>query len=185
MKNDIIFEFKETGKLRIDKVLFESCYPILFTCLDEANNIYLCVCCTAENILKKWLLAKVEPSVIISLLRDQITLRNAFLSSNAKFSVIQDSSCTKYLIVDDHMDWHASNSIYLPSEGEYIEADDGEFTEELLYFSKYIETNNKHKLYFDEYMQTEDVSSVSELIMAQLVAETSLVSSEEIYLEAA
>lgn len=29
------FNFKETGGLKLDKIFFESYYPILFTCINE------------------------------------------------------------------------------------------------------------------------------------------------------
>ena len=40
---DIYFGIEKYGKLYIDKVLFESTYPILFTCRDEGENLFYAV----------------------------------------------------------------------------------------------------------------------------------------------
>ncbi len=41
------------GTLQIDKILFESHYPILFTCVNEINELFLCTCCHANKEGKK------------------------------------------------------------------------------------------------------------------------------------
>ena len=33
------------GKLYIDRILFESGFPIIFTCKNDFNEIFICVCC--------------------------------------------------------------------------------------------------------------------------------------------
>ena len=40
--------------IKIDKILFESSYPILFTCI-ENRNIYLFICCVNNLDETKWI----------------------------------------------------------------------------------------------------------------------------------
>jgi hypothetical protein len=39
------FSFSETGRLKVEKLFFEAGYPILFTCRNETDDLYLSVCC--------------------------------------------------------------------------------------------------------------------------------------------
>ena len=36
------------GELYIDKILFETYFPIIFTCKNENNDIFICVCCQMD-----------------------------------------------------------------------------------------------------------------------------------------
>ena len=58
------------GELRIDVVLFESYYPILFTCLNENNDLFLCVCCQSNKEGRKWLITKTTPNIVVKVLKD-------------------------------------------------------------------------------------------------------------------
>lgn len=67
------------GMLRYDKIFFETYYPVLFTCRDNENNLFLCVCCQCNKDGKKWLLSKTTPDIIIKILKNKTTMREAFL----------------------------------------------------------------------------------------------------------
>lgn len=41
----VFYETQKYGKLYIDKILFETYLPILFTCKNDMNDIFICVCC--------------------------------------------------------------------------------------------------------------------------------------------
>ena len=132
-----IFNFEETGILKLDKVIFESYYPILFTCKNESNGkLYLCVCSQADSKQKKWLVKEVSPHTMVELLNDKMTIRNAFLvDQGAKYTVIYDmNQQTKNIEEDNKEDWNEEESIDLPTTGEYLDAEDGEFEEEISYF---------------------------------------------------
>lgn len=130
---DNLFDIDNLGQLTIDKVFFENTYPILFTCVNEKNDLFLCVCCQNNIEAKKWLVTKTTAEIIINLLEDKMTLRDAFLQySNFQYVVIDDYSNITSSNGDEEY-WN-DNSIYLPDKGEYIEADDGEFDEEIKYY---------------------------------------------------
>lgn len=141
------FDFKETGALKLDKVLFESFYPILFTCSNTAGEIFLCVCCDDNRSMRKWLITNVKPTTVIELLTNKTTMRNAFLKDNgSKYSIILNNVSREYSIeIDNSDDWNSETSIDLPTPGEYIDAEEDEFLEEIQYY-KY----NLHKENFLE-----------------------------------
>lgn len=131
---DTIFDFHEIGKLKMDTILFESFYPILFTCTNNENKLFLCVCCTHNKEIQIWLLRMITPLTVIDLLENRITIRDAFLSSkDDKYTIIEQNK-NKILKINDMEYWDVDNSKYLPTIGEYMDADDDEFIEEINHF---------------------------------------------------
>lgn len=122
------------GNLEMDMVLFESYYPILFTCLNEKRELFLCVCCQANSKGKKWLLTKTTPQIVIDILENKITLRNAFLQfPEVQYTILADGN-NQEIIEKDKNDWDYNSSVCLPDKGEYMEAEEGEFDDEIAYY---------------------------------------------------
>ena len=123
----------DIGQLYYEKVFFEGAYPIIFTCVDNRRNRYLCVCCQNNKEGRRWLISSTTPTTVIAMLRNQITLRDAFLQSYnvrvSAFSTNGNLECTN----NDPYIW-SDDSIYLPKEGETIDAEDGEFDEEISFY---------------------------------------------------
>lgn len=131
------FECVELGMLEIEKVLFSSNYPILFTCRNEGNELYLCVCCQNNEVGKKWMLAETNPDNIVRMLENEITMREAFILPNKKRYSIFTSGTQNVMNViknEDPEEWDADNSIDLPDKGEYIDAEEDEFIEEIRFY---------------------------------------------------
>lgn len=130
------FNFKEIGVLEVDKVFFESYYPILFTCINERKELFLCVCCQADSKIRKWLVTNVSPKTIIELLSNKVTIRESFLKGKGlKYTIIYDVENKSYKIEEENAeDWNAETSVDLPTVGEYMEAEEDEFAEEIEYF---------------------------------------------------
>ena len=63
----------------IDQILFESSYPILFSGYDN-NNIYLIICHSVNSERMSWIVTKTTYDIIISMLKNNIIIRDAFLS---------------------------------------------------------------------------------------------------------
>lgn len=126
------FSFSETGKLQVDRVFLDAGCPILFTCINEQNELFLCVCCQSNIHGKKWLLVQTEPEMIINMLEDKITIRDAFIhSGDRRFTIFQNEQLSIQSNVEE--DWDAVNSIALPDAGEYMEAEEDEFAEDISY----------------------------------------------------
>ena len=128
-------EISKLGKLNVDVVLFESYYPILFTCLNDNKDLFLCVCCQSNKEGRKWLITKTTPQIVIRILKNQVTVRDAFLMfPEVQITVFDDS---KQTLIKEHnkLDWDEEKSISLPDKGEFLDAEDGEFDDEIAYFT--------------------------------------------------
>mgnify|MGYP004521722451 CR=1 FL=1 len=120
------------GQLYIDRVLFESYFPIIFTCLNEKNEIFISVCCQNNEKGCKWLIGKTNGINIVRMLRDEITIRQLLTEySSGKISV--DYVKNEYSVTYNGLDWD-EESLYLPKKDSYMYAEDGEFDEEIAYF---------------------------------------------------
>ena len=133
---DILRKADGFSEVRIEKVLFESTYPILFSCkLNE--KVFLFIYHAANSVSMKWIATETTYENLISLLKDQITIREAFMNcSNTKFMISYDGSkteCYKCLATDipDYI---------LPTDGEKMDVEEDEFNEEITYY----EDQNKH-----------------------------------------
>mgnify|MGYP004592008717 FL=1 len=61
----VFYETQKYGKLYIDKILFETYLPILFTCKNDMNDIFICVCCQDNENGKKWLISETDGKVMV------------------------------------------------------------------------------------------------------------------------
>lgn len=121
------------GMLHMDKVLFEANFPIIFTCLNENNDIFLCVCCQNNIQGCKWLVGKTKADFIVAMLKDKITVRQLLLDySDGRITV--DYVNGEYKISFDNSDWD-DKSIFLPKEDSYLDAEEDEFKDDIMYFS--------------------------------------------------
>lgn len=126
-------ELDNYGQLYIDRVLFESYFPVIFTCINDNNEIFICVCCQNNEKGCKWLIGKTNGFSIVKMLRDEITIRQLLLEySLGKISV--DYVENEYVVTYNNSDWD-ENSAYLPKDDSYMYAEDGEFEDEIIYFS--------------------------------------------------
>lgn len=124
------------GMLEIETVLVEMNEPVFFICKNEKEDLFLCSCCQANKNGKKWLITRTSPDVIVKILKDEISLREAFL----EFKDIQVSVCAFdgdiKITEHDAADWDYKNSIFLPDTDEYMEAEEDEFLEEISYYEE-------------------------------------------------
>lgn len=117
------------GTLYVDRVFFESYFPIIFTCKNEADAIFMCVCCQNNAKGCKWLIGKTDASSIICMLKDEITIRKLLCDhSTEKISV--NFANGEYSIEFNNSDWK-EESEYLPKRDSYMFAEDGEFDEDI------------------------------------------------------
>lgn len=122
------------GQLYIDRVLFETYFPIIFTCVNENKDIFICICCQNNEKGCKWLLGKTDGISIVSMLQDKITIRELLLvHSSGKISVDYMKE-TGYTITYNNSDWDMDSS-FLPKEDSYMYAEEGEFEDEINYFA--------------------------------------------------
>ena len=157
------------GELYIDKILFETYFPIIFTCKNENNDIFICVCCQCNENGCKWLVGRTNGSFIVRMLQNEITIRQLLLDCcTEKISV--DYKNHEYVIAYNNSDWN-EESDYLPKKDAYIDAEGGEFDEEIAYF-----TSIEHVEYNEEYYKiiVKELSTIGNTIDPLLDSITAL-----------
>lgn len=135
MRNEFV-TVEKWGKLYIDKILFEAGYPVLFVCRNDKRDLFICVCCQNNEQGTKWLMSRAAAKQIAALLKNEITIRELFLYDEKERYSINAFGNKIEIIKNDKNDW-AENSIYLPKENEYMDAEAGEFEEEILYYEAF------------------------------------------------
>lgn len=144
LKLDRIFSsIKDFSGLKIDTVLVEEQQPILFTCTDSKHNVYLALCPFDDAKHIMWYLTKTNYDVLIDLLKDKITIYDAFKAvSNKKYIIIYNidgvsSKCVPFEALDER---------FLPVKGEYMDTEDDEFCDEIRAFHERKQT--KYIIYY-------------------------------------
>lgn len=125
-KEDIYFKnLQYIGDLKMSYIIFHYEYPILFTCTDKNNTLYLCVCCEIRKE-QRWIITQTNNEELLKMLEDKITIREAFINKKFNHYIVRyygegiKETCEKVKVEEiDILD--------LPTEGEYIEAEENEF----------------------------------------------------------
>lgn len=149
MKKNVLFKLNNKD-LYEDQILLDYIYPVLFTCIDDFENMYLSVCYTANASKTCWLLAKVDPSQVINLLSNKKTIREMFECDNL-WNLYKIGNDTE-IHVEKIENYKTFDQDAFPAEGEYMDADDGEFSEEIKIFQERISTE-KYTLKLQKYFE--------------------------------
>lgn len=159
-------KLEKYGQLYIDKVPFESYFPIIFTCVNDNKDVFISVCCQNNEKGCKWLLGKTDGISIVKMLKDEMTIRQLLLeNSSGKISVDYVKN-TGYAVAYDNTDWDV-NSPYLPKEDSYMYAEDGGFEDEINYFSSLnycMSYNKEHYKYALDTLAIGTISIPSEIV---------------------
>lgn len=133
MKIEKIFRnIPDFHNITLDIVLFESKYPVMFTC-KNGKDIYLFICCLVNNDKVKWIGTKTTYENLIELLEDKITIRDAFLNIEENKIIIEyDGQDVRYKIEKGS---YIPENI-LPTAGQYMDAEEDEYAEEIAVFKK-------------------------------------------------
>ena len=133
MKIERIFrKIPEFQKVILDIILFESKYPVLFTCKND-KDIYLFICYYVNSEKIKWIGTRTTYDNLVDLLENKITIRDALLNvTNNKIMIEYDGKAVEYEL-------KKSSEIpdeILPTVGEYMDAEEGEYEEEIAEFER-------------------------------------------------
>lgn len=123
LKNKIYFnDVPDVEKLYLDEVFFEfENIPILFSCVDIYEKYYLCICSEIRKI-QKWVITPISSELLIKMLKDKITIYEAFKESIenkiiAQYNRATDISYKKVKFVD-------IEECDLPDKDEFLEDED-------------------------------------------------------------
>ena len=104
----------------------------MFTC-KNGEDVYLFICYLVNFEKIQWIGSKTTYENLIELLKNEITIRKAFLNvTNEKIVIEYNGEKVDYSV-------KKANDIpekMLPTSGEYMDAEDGEFDKEILEFKK-------------------------------------------------
>ena len=134
MRQKIIFKINNQN-LYEDLILIDDIYPVLFTCVDDLENTYLCSCYFADLSKILWLVTKTDPESVIDLLINKVTIRELF-ESNELWAICKSKN--EEIQVKRIEDCKNFDENAFPAEGEYMDADTGEFEEEITILKKRI-----------------------------------------------
>lgn len=130
----IFRKIPEFDNIKIDTILFESKYPVLFTCKNN-NDIYMFICCLVNSTKIEWIGTKTSYENLIELLQNTITIRDAFLNvTDEKIIIEYNGENTSFQLIDKLN----IPEYLLPTEGEYMDAEDDEYSEEIQIFTNMI-----------------------------------------------
>lgn len=127
--------FRQSPLLReisMDTILFESNYPILFTCT-QGQNAYLFSCCLVNASAIKWIGTETDYQLLIELLENRITIREVLLHAKEEKLFVQYDGKQVWV---EFLDKEQIPHELLPTTGEYMNVEDDEFLEEITYFKK-------------------------------------------------
>lgn len=131
--------------LTMDLVLADYQYPILFTCIDENKSMYIVTCFHVDAEKREYLIAKTSPEAVKELLTNKRTIRNIFPDKDGivYVSALYENPCktTVYERRAADVDSHC-----FPSCGIFMDAEDGEFEEELSILNARIELRKEKSI---------------------------------------
>ena len=117
----------EFGNLYIDYYIIYYDCSILFTCIDDNKNLFLCMC-TDILIEQKWILVPTTKHIIINLLQNKISVLESLKQSRNKHYIITFNIINKKESITE-IEFSNINPTDLPENDFYIEPENGEFDE--------------------------------------------------------
>ena len=124
------------GNLDLEEIIFEDGFPVFFTAKSSESQRFICLCC---DVIKeqRWVIAPISNDNLIKLLTNKLSMYDSFLTDKnciiARWT--KENPILKYEIVaSDDVDKND-----LPVEGEYIDAEDEEYSE----YIRMLEAKNK------------------------------------------
>lgn len=107
----------QVGNLYLDLIFYEfESEPILFSCVDEEKNLYLCLCCEIRYG-QRWIITKYDTGILKALIGEKIDIATAFLMMPDVIVVDrnQQGNETSRIVKYDDID-----ELELPEKGTYI-----------------------------------------------------------------
>ena len=130
MKKDKIYfaSVPGYGDLYLEEILFEDECPMLFILRSKNENLrFVCVCCDFRKE-QRWIITPIEIPDIIALLKDKITIRDAFTHLNSKeyivgvwkngYSDVEYKTCAFEQVPESDL---PTADVYLEADGEFEE----------------------------------------------------------------
>lgn len=126
-RNPYFTDIPGIGNLNWEEIFVDDTCPVFFTLISKTGQRYISVCCEFYEE-QRWLISPISNSNLIRMLKNEISLKNVFLTQNEEKCVIahwsKDDRTLRYDIVD---------TCDLPEDDlpldEMLETEDGEYAE--------------------------------------------------------
>lgn len=122
-----------------DMILVDYIYPVLFTCVDDDDNIYIVACYCANSKEMKWLISKTTPRKIIDLLKNELSIREMFSEKYLWLGCQLKGESDPKVVSAKYDEIEASA---FPTAGAMMDAEDGEFDTEIEELAKRLKTES-------------------------------------------
>lgn len=129
MNNKLFLKLQNSNIILFyDLILFEAKYPVLFTCLDQNDVLYLVSCYTVDAEKRVWVIVETTEETVIKLLENRIQVYSAFTRNDYVYQVIKFVGNEP---VDTKKFLSEINIKILPNAGYYMDSDKHEFYDEI------------------------------------------------------
>lgn len=115
--------------LYMDMIFLEDIRPVLFTCVDEYNTLYICSCFRANGERADWMIVQTSEESVIALLTNQMPIHDVF-SNGREIFIMTLMAGTRKLETKAFPRREVPEDTF-PTDGYYMEPDEGEFDEEI------------------------------------------------------
>lgn len=136
MKNNLYFEnIKGIGELFLEHIFYEfEMEPILFTCVDKAKRLFLCLCSEIRG-KQKWIISECSVDTLQDIINQNIDIASAFCRTSKMIIVEMDieGKENNYIINTECVD-----ELDLPESGTFLKCDK-EAAENYLWNKKLVE----------------------------------------------
>jgi hypothetical protein len=119
--NNVYFDnVIQIGKLYLDHIFYEfESEPILFTCVDEEKNTYLCLC-SDIRYGQRWIVSKCSMITLKFLIEEKIDIASAFLANSNIITIDMDMQGNERSCI---IEKEKIDRLDLPKEGTYLRYD--------------------------------------------------------------
>ena len=113
------------GNLYVEQVIVEYVYPLLSVLKDSSGQRYLCMCFDTRG-MQQWLISPISVTSLVRMLTIRLTLKDSFVRDT-------DTVIYAYRNYETRTDSFARMTPgevpaeYLPEQGEYLDAEQGEW----------------------------------------------------------
>lgn len=117
----------------IDRIFLMTNVPILFGGIDDKGTTYICAMYHSDQEKRQWIISECSPLMIARMLSDQITIKKAFMQCEAAHIIFtQYYNGTTSVNYYSDSEWKERSE--LPDTGAMMDADEGEFDEDIKYY---------------------------------------------------
>lgn len=121
------------GQTYYDCIILDGIEPVIFTCVDESKNLYYSIC--VYNVVgeQEWFISRITPEAMCDLLNNKLTLREATTFGEKIWFAKESQNGSIEWTYKDAKEYPND---FLPAAGVYMDADKGEFDDEISHFKK-------------------------------------------------